>query len=128
METGSFIIPNDDSELVEMYFDKEKHTEPANAHGRIRGVLARRLADEPAADPEFDGIPTEELEARASELSRRMYVEAFRCFAERICSAQRSICSHRFMIAPVGGEEGWIEDAPMPCVYDKGRYEMLRDY
>ncbi len=73
----------------------------------------------------LDKTKHDALTDNSPDSSRQAFIEAMKSFAEKLCAEQRAICSHRFMIAPNGDEEVWIERAPMPCVYDRSRYETL---
>jgi hypothetical protein len=129
MEDNVFFLPGDEAELVELYLDKEKHEALLDKHSLFKKALAARLeAGLIMGVPETDALTTHELAERCRELSRRVFAAAMAEFAKRLCSEQRAICSHKFMIAPIGDDESWIEDAPMPCVIERKQHEVLRDF
>ena len=119
-------LPGNEAELVELYLDK-KHGAMIGKHSLYKIALAKRLERENLV-PETDALTEFELGERCRELSRQLFIEAMRGFANRLCSEQRAICSHKFMIAPIGNEESWIESAPMPPVCKKSQHRTLREF
>jgi hypothetical protein len=129
MEDNVFILPGDEAELVELYLDKEKHEVLLDKHSLFKKALAARLeAGLVIGVPETDALTTHELADRCRELSRQVFASAIADFAKRLCGEQRAICSHKFMVAPVGYEQSWIDDAPMPCVIERKQHKILRDF
>lgn len=120
-----FILPRNERELFDRYFDNSKYGPLKERLERIKDALHNTL---PASECNKNSLNADirELLKESKSLKRKMFQATLRSFAERVCHEQRALCEMGFWRAPCGEEAGYISSAPVPdLVTDVKQYKTI---
>lgn len=120
-----FILPENERELFDRYFDNDKYGPLKERLELVRKTLSNKLPPGERNKHRLN-VDVRELLGEKESLKKRMFQAALRSFAERVCREQRVLCEMGFWQAPCGEEAGYISSAPVPdLVTDVRRYKTI---
>ena len=101
MMENMFILPGNEQELFDRYFDDNKYGPLKERLELVRKALSNKL---PPDERNKHGLNVDvhELSMERKELERKMFQAALKSFAERVCDEQRALCEQGFWQAPCG--------------------------
>lgn len=120
-----FILPENERELFDRYFDNSKYGPLKERLELVRETLHNTF---PAGERNKDKLNADvrELLKESKSLKKKLFQAALRSFAERVCCEQRALCELGFWQAPCGEEAGYISSAPVPdLVTDVRQYKAI---
>lgn len=120
-----FILPENERELFDRYFDNDKYGGLKERLELVRKALNNTLLPAERNKHKLN-MDTHELQKEGKSLKKKMFQAALRSFAERVCREQRALCELGFWQAPCGEEAGYISSAPVPdLVTDVKQHETI---
>lgn len=120
-----FILPENERELFDRYFDNDKYGPLKERLELVRKALSNKLPPGERNKHRLN-VDVRELLDEKESLKKRMFQTVLRSFAELVCHEQRALCELGFWQAPCGEEAEYISSAPVPdLVTDVRKYKTI---
>lgn len=107
------IIPGNEQELLDRYFDNNKHALLKERLELVRKAASNTLPVKERREHKLN-VDVCELVKERKVLEKKMFQAALASFAEQLCREQRKLCEQAFWQAPSGEEAENIISAPTP--------------
>ena len=111
------ILPSNEQELFEHYFDVTKYAALKDRHTLLHKAIHNSLPIQERRRYKLTG-DVSDLVKEHRQLTRQLFQAAMLSFAERVCEEQREICEMQYWNAPSGEEPEHIIAARMPDIGD----------
>lgn len=122
------ILPGNEQELFDSYFDKIKYSALQERLTLLKGAIHNTLPVQECRRHKLTGDVMEMLREK-EQLQRKLFQAVLHSFATRICEKQKEICEQQYWAAPCGKEAEYISTCRIPDLYhDPLLYTRIKEW
>lgn len=111
------ILPGNEQELFDCYFDKIKYAALQERLTLLKGAINNSLPVQVRRRHKLTGDVMEMLREK-EQLQRKLFQAVLHSFVTRVCEKQKEICEQQYWAAPCGKEAEYISASRIPDLCD----------